>query len=71
MFSPDPHREGFWAYQGRVDDILILSNGGTVNPSGFEAKVSAAPFVKQAIMCGTGKPATTLLVELFDPSLAR
>ncbi|KAF4631134.1 hypothetical protein G7Y89_g6998 [Cudoniella acicularis] len=66
MFSPDPHREGFWAYRGRVDDLIILNNGGTINPSGYEEKISSVPFVSQAIMYGTGMPHPALLVEVFE-----
>jgi acyl-coenzyme A synthetase/AMP-(fatty) acid ligase len=40
MFSPDPYREGFWSYRGRVDDLIKLSTGGTVNPSRYEEMVS-------------------------------
>ncbi|PQE07334.1 NRPS-like enzyme protein [Rutstroemia sp. NJR-2017a WRK4] len=67
MFSPDPHREGFWSYRGRVDDLIKLSTGGSVNPSKYEEMISSAPFVKAAVMCGTGKPKTALLVELLEP----
>lgn len=68
MFGPDPNREGFWTYRGRVDDLIILSNGGTVNPLRYEHMISSAPFVKSAMMCGTGKPQPALLVELFEES---
>jgi len=67
MFCPDPYRAGFWSYRGRVDDLLILSNGSTVNPAGYEESISKIACVKQAIMCATGGQKPALLVEL-EPS---
>ncbi|KAF2758478.1 acetyl-CoA synthetase-like protein [Pseudovirgaria hyperparasitica] len=63
-FMPDPEREGFWMYQGRIDDILILSTGDTVNPLEFEDRVSAHSLVAAVSMVGTQRPYTALLVEL-------
>ena len=67
IFSPDPSREGFWIYQGRVDDLIILNNGQTVNPVGYEQKISNGPLVAQAVMHGTGRPQVALIVELLAP----
>ncbi|KAI9686108.1 MAG: hypothetical protein M1820_010697 [Bogoriella megaspora] len=64
IFRPDPYREGFWIYQGRIDDIIILANGNTVNPLGYEQKLSQHPLVIQAIMYGSGRPQPALIVEL-------
>lgn len=67
LFSPDPdyRRKGSWIYQGRLDDVLILGNGSTVSPMGYEHQlVSSAPFVSHAIMYGTGRSQPGLLVQL-------
>ena len=65
IFSPDTSREGFWIYQGRVDDRIILNNGQTVNPVGYEQRISNSPLVAQAIMHGTGRPQVALIIELL------
>ena len=62
--DPDPDLPGFWIYQGRVDDFLILSNGSTVSPLGFEQRLAQHPSIKGALMCGTGRIQPALLVEL-------
>ena len=67
IFSPDPGREGHWIYQSRIDDVIILSDGGTLNPLGFEQQLMKVPFVTQALLGGSGKRRTALLVELHDP----
>lgn len=66
-FHPDPERPGFWVYAGRIDDVLILSYGQTVNPIGFEQKLSAHPSVAAAVMCGSGKPRPSLIVQMRYP----
>ena len=63
IFTPDPKRKGHWIYQSRVDDVIILSDGGTVNPLGFEQQLMKAPFISQALLAGSGKSKTALLVE--------
>ncbi|KAL9120029.1 MAG: hypothetical protein Q9187_003419 [Circinaria calcarea] len=67
IFSPDTNREGFWIYQGRVDDLIILNNGMTVNPVGYEQKISSSPLVAGAFMHGTGRPQVALVIELLAP----
>jgi acyl-coenzyme A synthetase/AMP-(fatty) acid ligase len=66
FFIKDPLRDGFWIYGGRIDNIIILSNSATIDPSGFEETMNMVPFVKRALMFGNGKPQTALLVELVD-----
>jgi hypothetical protein len=66
FFTKDPLREDFWIYGGRLDNIIILSDGATIDPSRFEETMNAVPFVKRVLMCGNGKPQTALLVELVD-----
>lgn len=64
LFSPDPHRAGSWVYKGRLDDVLVLGGGSTVNPTGYEHRLMSAPSVAFAVMCGMGKRWPALVVEL-------
>ena len=66
VFVPDPAHKGSWIYEGRVDDILIFSNGGTVNPLGFEQYLALNPLIGGAMMCGTGRLQPALLIELVE-----
>ena len=68
FFKKNANKEGFWTYRGRVDNIIILSNGGTINPSGYEEKITNIPSVKRALMCANGKPHPALLIELAENS---
>lgn len=70
LFKPDAERPGFWLYQGRLDDILILSTGETVNPVGYEHMVSSHELISLATMIGTNLPRPALLVEMVHPDEA-
>lgn len=64
---PDPEKRGrLWRSVGRKDDILVLSNGEKVNPTGFETLVGGCPLVKGAIMVGMRRFQTGVIVELVD-----
>ncbi|KAI9654966.1 MAG: hypothetical protein M1821_005719 [Bathelium mastoideum] len=69
IFQPDVARPGFMIYQGRLDDLIILSDGSTVNPVGYEQRISQHAMAAAAIMYGTGRPHVALLIELKQPQL--
>jgi len=68
FFVKDPNQDGFWIYGGRIDNSIILSNGGTVDPAWFEETLTMSPLVKRALMCGNGKIQAAILVEPNDPN---
>ncbi|KAM0193089.1 hypothetical protein ACHAPI_007813 [Fusarium lateritium] len=57
-----------WAYKGRNDDIVVLSNGYKISPLETEALVTAHPDIKGCLMIGTGKRQASLLIELQNPA---
>ncbi|KAL8828592.1 MAG: hypothetical protein Q9191_002493 [Dirinaria sp. TL-2023a] len=60
--------EDGWIYRGRVDDVIVLSNGEKINPIDMERQVSTCPDVKSAIVVGSGKFQPAILIELLDDS---
>ncbi|KAK4177099.1 hypothetical protein QBC36DRAFT_327779 [Triangularia setosa] len=69
LFERHPTREGLWRYAGRVDDIVVLSNGEKLNPVTFEKMVEGHPLVKGAVLVGSGQFQTGLIVEVYDQAL--
>lgn len=67
LFSKHPLRNDLWRFRGRKDDILVLSNARNVDPGLIESTVVSHPKVKAALLCGSGRMATALLVEALDP----
>ena len=67
LFMPDPHHNGFWIYDGRVDDIIILTTGATLKPTGCEQHLyKKNPIIKGVMMYRNGRMQPSLLVELEE-----
>ncbi|KAL4876608.1 hypothetical protein BJY04DRAFT_231506 [Aspergillus karnatakaensis] len=63
LFSPHPTKPNLWKFQGRLDSVLVLSNGEKFNPSSMEKMIEDHPLVSRAIVVGQGKFQAALLVE--------
>lgn len=63
LYSKHPSKPGLWLYGGRVDDIVVLSNGEKFNPQDLQNMVAAHPDVKAVITVGNGRTQPALLIE--------
>lgn len=63
LYEKHPHKSGFWKYRGRLDDIIVLSNGEKFNPRSAECKIENDPDVKSALIVGTAREQPALLIE--------
>ncbi|OJJ68372.1 hypothetical protein ASPBRDRAFT_68538 [Aspergillus brasiliensis CBS 101740] len=63
VFIPSPTNCNLWRYYGRVDDVIVLSNGEKFNPVTMEKVVEGHPLVHSAIIAGQGQFQASLLVE--------
>lgn len=66
LFLPHPETPGLWRYVGRDSDVLVLSNGENLMPTGMEGIISATTGVISALIVGHGRFQAALLVELDD-----
>jgi len=65
LFAKHHSKPDLWLWQGRTDDIIVLSNGEKFNPIAMEDMiVSGHPAVESALVCGEGREQCALLVEL-------
>ena len=69
LYEQHPEKPNLWAYRGRLDDIVVLSNGEKFCPTEAESIVTGHPDVRSAMVLGNNQTQTALLVELFDPSM--
>ncbi|KAJ5272905.1 NRPS-like enzyme [Penicillium angulare] len=67
LFSAHPTLADRWMHRGRIDDIVVFSNGEKTNPVTFEQEVSRHPEVRSALVAGDRRFEACLLVELQDP----
>ncbi|RFU76421.1 transferase family [Trichoderma arundinaceum] len=70
LYIKHPSKPNLWAYKGRSDDIIVLSNGIKISPLDTEAFITTHSSINGCLMVGTGKPQVGLLIELKDPSTA-
>ncbi|KAI0159691.1 hypothetical protein GGR57DRAFT_458362 [Xylariaceae sp. FL1272] len=67
LFTPHPILKDHWMYCGRFDNIIVLSNGEKLNPVGIEDLVERHPLIKGALVVGSGRFQTALLLEPNSP----
>ncbi|OAA55119.1 Male sterility, NAD-binding protein [Cordyceps fumosorosea ARSEF 2679] len=68
LFEKHPTLPGHWRSQGRMDNIIVFSNGEKLNPVTLEATVTLHPDVRQALVVGHGYFQAGVILE---PAAAR
>ncbi|KAM0324351.1 hypothetical protein ACHAQA_008132 [Verticillium albo-atrum] len=68
LYRRHPSKPNLWAFKGRSDDLVVLSNGYKISPLETEAFVTTHPAINGCLVFGTAKPQAGLLIELKDPS---
>jgi nucleoside-diphosphate-sugar epimerase/aryl carrier-like protein len=63
LYEQHPANPALWKYVGRADDVIVLSNGEKMNPVSFEKAVEGHPWVRGALVVGTGQFQTGLVIE--------
>ena len=68
LFKPHPMKPDLWRFHGRVDDIIVLSNGEKVYPVPMESRLQGLSYISGALVTGQGRFQPALLLELESPS---
>ncbi|KAK0707252.1 hypothetical protein B0H67DRAFT_612024 [Lasiosphaeris hirsuta] len=63
LFERHATKPTLWRYVGRMDDIMVLSNGEKINPVSFEKAVEGHPWVRSALMVGSGRFQAALVLD--------
>ena len=64
LFRRHPTQEKLWQFAGRVDDIIVLSNGYKINPVAAESVIQDHSLISGALIIGLGRAQVVLLIEL-------
>ncbi|KAH8903924.1 putative NRPS-like enzyme [Coniochaeta sp. PMI_546] len=67
LWKPHPTLPDYWLYCGRVDNVIVFSNGEKLNPVTIEDMVSTHPGLKGALVAGQGKFQAALILEPVCP----
>jgi hypothetical protein len=70
LYTKHPTKEHLWLYEGRADDVIVLSNGEKLNPSSMELTLVGHQGVKGALVVGQARFAPAVIIEL-EEDLAR
>ncbi|KAJ5153496.1 uncharacterized protein N7482_009974 [Penicillium canariense] len=63
LFSPHPTKPNLWRFEGRLDDVIVLSNGEKFNPTSMEKTIEGHALVSRAVIIGQGRFQASLFVE--------
>ena len=63
---PDPAKRFLYMYQGRKDDVIVLSNGEKLAPALMGATLMSDPIVKGAMVVGRGTFQPAALIDLVQ-----
>lgn len=50
LYTKHPTKPNLWAYKGRNDDIIVLSNGYKISPLDTEALITTHPSIEGCLM---------------------
>ncbi|KAF5349777.1 hypothetical protein D9758_010224 [Tetrapyrgos nigripes] len=64
LFEPHPTKEGFWRIVGRIDDVVVQTNGQKTLPGPIEDAVLSSDLVQSAVVFGRQHVHLGVLVEL-------
>jgi acyl-CoA synthetase (AMP-forming)/AMP-acid ligase II len=67
LYSKHPTKKDHWLYRGRADDIIVFASAQNLNPIPVEETVATSPAVSAALLIGTGRSQSSLLVEAVTP----
>ncbi|KAJ9143066.1 NRPS-like enzyme [Pleurostoma richardsiae] len=63
IYSRHPTKPGLWKHEGRLDDVIVLTNGEKVNPVTMEQVITSCPVVKGCLVVGQARFQTAALIE--------
>ncbi len=67
LYSEHPSKKGLWRYSGRIDDVIVFINGEKLNPITMEGIIESHNEVNSALIFGTGRLRSGLLLEMKQP----
>lgn len=63
LFTSHPTKPNLWKFYGRLDDVIVLSNGEKFNPTSMEETIEDHPLVSRAVVVGQGRFQAAALIE--------
>ncbi|KAF9887314.1 hypothetical protein FE257_010309 [Aspergillus nanangensis] len=64
VFKKHPSLDDHWAYQYRLDDLIVFSTGEKMNPMPVEARLRNIPGIQEMLVIGNRQSYPALLLEI-------
>lgn len=64
LFSRHPTKPDLYTYEGRADNVIVLSNGEKVQPHSMELTIGANPLIDSVIVAGQARLQTSAIIQL-------
>lgn len=64
LYSAHPSTPGLWKFEGRKDDVIVLSNGEKLNPLEAEAQLAKTSIIHAACLIGFERTQIAALIQL-------
>ncbi|KAJ5760131.1 hypothetical protein N7520_007287 [Penicillium odoratum] len=65
VYTQHPTKPCLWKFNGRIDDVIVLSNGEKFNPTTMETIIEGHALIAKAIVIGQSRFQASLLVEPY------
>ncbi|RDA93925.1 hypothetical protein CP533_4548 [Ophiocordyceps camponoti-saundersi (nom. inval.)] len=66
LYLPHPELPNHWMYRGRIDNIIVFSNGEKLNPTTIEDTITGHPKIKGAMVVGQGRFQPAMILEPYE-----
>jgi thioester reductase-like protein len=63
LYQPHPTLAHHWLHSGRIDDVIVFSNGEKLNPVSIESIVGTHPEIHRAVVIGQGRFQAGIILE--------
>ncbi|KAL9595942.1 MAG: hypothetical protein Q9219_006133 [cf. Caloplaca sp. 3 TL-2023] len=71
LFLPVRGISGLWDFYGRIDDLILLSNGHKINPLAMETRIMGHALLSGALITGTGRSCPAIVLEIRSDARGR
>ncbi|KAF7794267.1 hypothetical protein EIP86_005400 [Pleurotus ostreatoroseus] len=62
LYTKHPAIPHAWRYCGRVDDVIVMTNGKKASANPIETALRASPLISEAVVFGASQPALGVLI---------
>ncbi|KAH8689580.1 hypothetical protein BGW36DRAFT_352001 [Talaromyces proteolyticus] len=63
LYQAHPTLKNHWLHLGRIDDVIVFSNGEKLNPVSLETIVGSHPEIHRAVVIGQGRFQAGMILE--------